>query len=1051
MQPANLPKCRRCSGAGSLPRMLMVLVVVTTVSDPPAAVAQLPAAQLDGLYPLGATTGSEFELVISGQNLDEPDRLIFSHPKITAKRKVVDPTPFQVGPQPVPNTFVVTVDPSVLSGRYEIRCQGRYGLSNPRRFEVRSGQQVSEVEPNNDAATATNVTIASDEAAAAQQFVPLTIDGRFSGNADVDVFEVTGPAGQILLIDVMAQQLDSTAQTVLSVVDDAERVLTTARSGAGSDPLAIVTIPESGRLFLKVHDAQFRQGDAFSYRIVLSQRPQIDYVDPPVAVAGRSNSFTVYGRHLPAGQKTDALLDGQPLYRQQVTIDVPADAGNRLSFSGRVEPHVATVDGFEYRLQHEGIASNPLLLTVTDHEPILEQPDNDRPESAQKLSLPAQVAGRFYPDRDVDWYTFEAKGGQQIVIDLLSHRLGLPTDPTLLVQRIVQREDGTQQVSDVVFLDDVRPPQTRNESGRHEFETSSADPTWLLDVPADGTYRLLIRDSYSSLHSYPRAAYRLIVREPQPDVRIVAVPAESIAGLQLRREGRQLIRVFADRIDGFDEAIRVKLDGLPAGVTSDEITIGPGNRMGTLVLTATAQAEPGIASVRVSATAEVDGKTIQREARYGAASVPYRMGQPNSRLPNVPARLTDGIQLMVLDEEPAPALLTLGDGKELEICRGMNLKIPYTAKKRDEIGGNLLAFPMDFPQNSNAGQVNIGNNQQGTFDLRINTNAPHGDHTFYLAGYLQNMPYRHNPESVDRAKQQQEHVGKVLDEANEAVQKSQQAAQEAQNALNQANAQLNVARQARTTADQKRVAAKTKVDAAKNLLTSAQQQAAANPDDETLQQNLQKAEESSKEAAEELSAAVKELEEATKQLTAAEAAVKDATATKAEADEKSNKARQFQQQAQAEKRNVDQRVRVAEQAARQRNINVVIPSNSLKLKLTEFPIEWQSPTAGKDQSVAATIAQGQSADIKLRFKRLYDYKGNVSVQVQQPAGVSGLNINNINIGGGSSEGVLKLNVASTATTGDHTLALRITFSGLNGTLVMEQPLRIRVSEVKKEA
>lgn len=1011
---------------------VLVTVLGTLLLFSGSAAAQLPSAQLDGLYPLGASPGQSFELQLAGDDLVDVDRLLFSVPGMTAERKMVEPTEFQVGPQPVENTFVVRIADSVKPGRCEVRCQGRYGLSNSRRFEVSGTAATVEVEPNNDLESATPAS------------APAMIDGRLLENADVDVFRVRAAAGRLLVIDLIAQELDSPVQAVLSIADDRERILTEARATAGQDPSVLVTVPSSGTLLVKVHDAQFRRGEAYSYRIRLSERPQVDFIFPPAVEAGRSNRRTVFGRHLPNGKPTELTLHRQPLFSREVTIDVPTDAADRLTYSGRVEPHVAVCDGFEYRLNDSGTESNPLLVTVATAPIVHEQPDNDTPGSAQPLDLPCEVAGRFFPQRDLDWYSFDAKQGQQIAIELYSHRLGLGTDPAMLLQRVVTRDDGSQQVSDVVFLDDVRPPQTRNESGRHEFETSSSDPSYLFEVPEDGTYRLLVKDGYSSLHSDPRSVYRLVVRQPKPDFRIIAVPAESATGLQLRRGGREVVRVFAERREGFDGPIVVRVDGLPKGVTGEQITIGPGNRMGTLVLTADSSVQPGTAVLKVSAVATVDGHPVQHNARYGAASVPWRMGQPNSRLANVPGRLTDGIQLMVLEEEPAPAFITIGDGQPVQISRGMTVKIPYRAKKRDGVGGNLLAFPMDFPQNASAGQVNIGNSQKGEFDLRLNSNAPPGEHTIYLAGYLQNMPYRYNPEAVDTVKKQQEHVAKILDQANTDVQTTQQATRDTQNELNKSSGALNSALQARTNADQKRIAAKAQHEAALNLVRALEKQAKASADDEALQQKFRQAQQAEQKAADELATATTQLKTAAQELTLAEAAVKQATEAKTAADNAARDARTFQQQAQRERQRIDQLVRTTEQAARQRNINVNIPSNSLKVIVAEYPVKWEAIPP-------QTVTQGQSHEIKVRFRRLFDYKGNLSIQVQPPGGVAGISAGTVNLSGDKTEGVLKLNIAPTATPGDHVLTLRISLSGLSGSLIMEQPVSLKIKEAAKEA
>ena len=89
-----------------------------------ALYAQLPSAQLDGIFPLGAAPGAEFELKITGDDLDEVDRLLFSHGGITATQKMAEPTRFEEGPQPVVNTFSIKVADNVPAGKYQVRCHG---------------------------------------------------------------------------------------------------------------------------------------------------------------------------------------------------------------------------------------------------------------------------------------------------------------------------------------------------------------------------------------------------------------------------------------------------------------------------------------------------------------------------------------------------------------------------------------------------------------------------------------------------------------------------------------------------------------------------------------------------------------------------------------------------------------------------------------------------------------------------------------------------------------------------------------------------------------
>lgn len=1008
-----------------------LLSVVVALLGANRAWAQLPAAQLDHVFPLGAVQGSTFDLTIDGEDLDDVDRVLFSHAGIVAQQKMAEPTRFDDGPQPVTNTFVVTVAADVPVGRYEVRCRGKYGLSNARSFVVGDLPDQTEVEPNNDQDTATPVVS------------PGIINGQASGAADVDWYQISGPPGQPVVIDGFGIRLDSLINLVLTAVDESGQILGEHRSGGGADPVLDVTLPANGQLLLKVHDAQYRQGKGYSYRIVVNPRPQIDSVFPPSAVPGTTSAFTLYGRHLPAGQPTDFQIDGQPVQQQVVQITASADTGDRLNYSGRVEPHMAGLDGFEYRISSGSQISNPLLITLASAPIVEEAAANEQPQTAQPLTVPCEVVGRFYPERDVDWFTFTAAKGDTLAIDLISQRLGLPTDPALLLQQVTPQDDGTEQVRDIVFLDDVAVSNVRNDSGRHEFDTRSTDPSYLFTAPADGTYRLLLRDSYSALHTDPRIVYRLVIRTPEPDYRLVAVPGDSREALVLRREGRQEIRVFALRNDGFDGEIKVHAEGLPAGVTSEDIFIGPSNTMGTLVLTASDQAQPCTASIQVSGSAIIAGKTVEHQARYGAVSTLYAMSTPNNRLPSVRARLTSDLQLCVTDYEPAPALLTIGDGQPIETSRGTSVKVKYTAARKDGIGGTLTGYPINFPLNTTASQVNIGGNKEGEFELRFNANAPAGMHTIYLAGYLQNMPYKRNPEAIIAAQKQQEKVTKIQDDSAKASKDADQAVRDRQNDLNTASAELNTAKSAKQSADQNLTTATAQVTAAQKARDDKQKQSSAAPEDESLKQQLAAAEKTLADATAKMVQAKKAAEAAAKKLTEATAAQQKATAAKAAADQAAAEARRLLQEAQREKQRVDQFVRQKQSEGQQRNINVVLPSNTLNIKLTDFPIELA------DLPGDLQVKQGDKLEIPLRITRLYDFKTNVSVQLQLPGGVGGISIPNINIGNDQTEGKLQVTTQATATVGTHQINLRLIMNA-NGQLIMERPFSLRVVEAEQE-
>ena len=77
------------------------------------------------------------------------------------------------------------------------------------------------------------------------------------------------------------------------------------------------------------------------------------------------------------------------------------------------------------------------------------------------MTLPCEYVGQFYPQTDRDWITFDAKKGEALWMEVFSQRLGLPTDPYLLVQQVTKNDKGEEQVKDIQGVDDYRenPPR----------------------------------------------------------------------------------------------------------------------------------------------------------------------------------------------------------------------------------------------------------------------------------------------------------------------------------------------------------------------------------------------------------------------------------------------------------------------------------------------------------------------------------------------------------------------------------------------------------------
>ncbi|MBM4077323.1 MAG: hypothetical protein FJ267_16960, partial [Planctomycetes bacterium] len=292
----------------SLRHAMTCIVLVLGMSS--IATAQLPSTKLFSIFPAGGRVGSTVELTLTGgQELEDIDRLMFTHPGITATQKTQ-----MVGGKtlPIANQFSVRISGEVPPGNYEVRTVGFFGVSNPRTFVVGIQPESLEAEPNNAKAQA-NATEMNQ-----------VINGRINGGTDVDWFKFSGKAGQRVLANCVARGLDSRLAATMELHDAAgKRLLLVRNTLVEKDALLDINLPADGDYFLKLYDFVFGGGEDYPYRLLLTTGPHIDFIVPPAGVPGTTNQYVVFGRNLPGGQPSGVTSKGRPLDQMKVTLSLP--------------------------------------------------------------------------------------------------------------------------------------------------------------------------------------------------------------------------------------------------------------------------------------------------------------------------------------------------------------------------------------------------------------------------------------------------------------------------------------------------------------------------------------------------------------------------------------------------------------------------------------------------------------------------------------------------------------------------------------------------------
>src|SRR5207253_197013 len=208
------------------------------------------------------------------------------------------------------------------------------------------------------------------------------------------------------------------------------------------------------------------------------------------------------------------------------------------------------------------------------------EPNNARAHP-QKITLPCDIAGSFYPAADVDVFEFDAKKGEVWWVEVASERLGLPTDPAILVQKVVRTGDA-EKLTDVAEFSDIPSPVKVSSNGYAydgpPYNAGSPDILGKLVIQQDGLHRLQLSDLFGGTRNDPRNVYRLIIRKATPDFAVVAWAlhmelrngdrAALSKPLALRGGTTMEFEVLALRRDGFDGDIDLVMEGLPQGVTA---------------------------------------------------------------------------------------------------------------------------------------------------------------------------------------------------------------------------------------------------------------------------------------------------------------------------------------------------------------------------------------------------------------------------------------------------------------------------------------------------
>lgn len=473
----------------------------------------------------------------------------------------------------------ITIAPDAEPGDRELRLVTNHGISNPMYFQVGIYPEIMEREPNSqDVHHISNIL---------QKFpmpiydTPVVMNGQIT-HADVDRFQFRAKKGQQLVMQVQARQLmpylaDAVPgwfEAMLTIYDDKNREITYADCYRfDPDPVLVFDPPADGVYTAEVRDSLFRGREDFVYRLSIASSPLVESIFPLGLKEGTKATIQLKGVHLPVGEMQIEASPGPENIR---TITKIGDSW----------------------------LAKPVLYEVDTLPEAMQSSDNVVLEKAQTISLPMIVNGRIAAPGQYNYYRFEGREGENIVIEVRARKLNSLLDSRIDLfdpsgKIIAENDDGNIIDENRNYISDLIGLQTHN-----------ADSKLNITLPSTGAYVLRIGDA--TRQGGEAYAYRLRFSKPRPDFDVYTTPSS----LTMFAGNWNPIWFYVERKENYNGPIELKLTEATEGFQLDGGIIPAGENFVIASLQTPKEPLKKPIPFRFEAIAVQDDLTIRRPVYY---------------------------------------------------------------------------------------------------------------------------------------------------------------------------------------------------------------------------------------------------------------------------------------------------------------------------------------------------------------------------------------------------------------------------------------------------
>ncbi len=241
----------------------------------------------------------------------------------------------------------------------------------------------------------------------------------------------------------------------------------------------------------------------------------------------------------------------------------------------------------------KGFVSNPMPFARDTLPEAFDKEPNNTPAGAQKVTLPVIVNGHIDKPDDWDVFQFAGKSNDTIVAEVYARRLDSPLDS------VIKLTDAAGKL--LAFSDD------REDLGAG-VNTHQADSYFLARLPADGAYCVHIGDT--ARKGGEEYAYRLRLGAPQPDFALRVAPSS----VNFRSKSTATLSIYAIRKDGFTGPIKLALKDPPEGFSASPVTLSGTQVVTRLTIKTAVVATKEPVNLTVVGSAKIGEKEIAHEA-----------------------------------------------------------------------------------------------------------------------------------------------------------------------------------------------------------------------------------------------------------------------------------------------------------------------------------------------------------------------------------------------------------------------------------------------------